>query len=333
MKKQIRRLTVLSIICSILCSCSAKSPVPQSAEGLYFDTVISIELYGCSPDEAGVILSECLDMCRHYEDLFDKNKITSDIAIINSSSGRPVHVDHETALLIERSLDYCRLTEGRFDITIEPVTSLWDFHGDQNKVPDDTDLEKACELVDYKNITVNTEDDTVTVSGGSSVDIGGVAKGYIADRIADKLISLDIPGAIINMGGDMRLVGNKDDGSSFTIGINDPFESGAVSAALLLDDISVATSGTYERCFTIDGKKYHHIMDTSTGYPVDTDIESVTVITKSSFDADCLCTAALIYGSRDAMALIEDTPNTEAVFILRDKTLLMSSGALRYIRQ
>ena len=332
MTGKLKTITALLIISSLLCGCS---PVNRacSASGMYFDTVVSIDLYGASSADADTILDQCMSICEHYQDLFDKNTITSDIAKINSASGSPVHVDHDTAMLTSRALEYSNMSEGRFDITIAPVTALWDFHEDIGKIPDPSDLKSACKLVNFKNVSVDTVNDTVTVSGGSSIELGAAAKGYIADRIADHLQSCDISGAIINMGGDIRLVGEKPDGSPFVIGVNDPFNENSVTCALALCDMAVATSGTYERCFTIDGRKYHHIIDTSTGYPVRTDIESVTVITKSALDADCLCTVAILYGSKEAMKLIENSADTEAVFILDDGSMIMSSGAYAYIRQ
>ena len=177
-------------------------------------------------------------------------------------------------------------------------------------------------------------DNSVTLTDPeASVEVGSIAKGFVADRIAEYLNSESITGAIINMGGDMRLIGSKPDGDLFNIGIQDPFGSGSCTESLYISDMAVATSGTYERCFTANGKKYHHILDTATGYPVDTDIESVTVISDNAEDCDCLCTIAIIEGSQKALEIIEHTENTEAVIILSDKTVLHSSGANRYIRQ
>ena len=164
------------------------------------------------------------------------------------------------------------------------------------------------------------------------MDPGGAAKGYVADRIAEYLNAQKITGAIINMGGDMRLIGQKSDGGIFNIGINDPFGKGSCICSLSLTDKSVATSGTYERCFTKDGKTYHHILDTKTGYPADTDIVSATVITNDTEAADCLATACILLGSAKALPLIESLDYTEAVMILSDGTITQTSGAAAFIR-
>ena len=322
-------ISVLAVM-SALCGCKGGN-IPSSASGVYFDTIVNIDIYGSTQNDRDRILDECMNLCARYEGLFDKNTDTSDIARINHSNGEPVSVDADTVSLINEALKYSKLSDGRFDITIDPVSSLWDFHDEEGKIPDDVKLKEAVSKVNFKNVYVNENDMTVTVKDGASLDAGGVAKGYIADRIAEYVSGCNISGAVINIGGDIRVVGTKPDKSGFNIGINDPFKSG-VAAALTLSDKAVATSGTYERCFTTDGRKYHHILDTRTGYPVSADMESVTVVTQSAADADCLCTVCIIEGFDKAMDLIENTENTEAVFILSDGSIKTTSGLCGLIR-
>ncbi len=324
---------VIIILSITACSLPGKN-TDVSKSGLYFDTIVTVDLFGVPSDSADAIADHCMEICSRYENLFNKNIPTSDIAKINSKSGVPVSVDHDTAELIDRSLYYCNLSGGSFDITVNPVSELWDFHEGAQTIPDGSDLKRACGLVDYTKVTADTVNDTVTLNTpGGSIDTGAAAKGYIADSIAKYLETQPISGAIINMGGDMRLIGTKPDNTLFTIGINDPFGSGSPSLALYLTDISVATSGLYERSFISNGRRYHHILDTKTGMSAETDIESVTVITGDSIDSDCLCTVCILYGYEKAQELIENTPGTEAVFILSDGSVRSTSGASKYIRQ
>ena len=324
--------TFLAIIClSVLCACSGKS-TPVSVSGMYYDTLVNIDIYG-SGSEATAISDECRKMCAHYEQLFDKNIPGSDIYNINHSNGQSVRVDHDTALMLTEALSYARSTDGLFDPTIEPLSSLWDFHEENIYIPSDDEIGSLLALVDYRNISVDISNDTVTAAKGTSIDPGAAGKGFIADRIGDYLLTCPITGAVINMGGDIRVIGTKPDRSAFHIGINDPFNEGSISSSLDITDMAVATSGIYERCFTENGRTYHHILDPSTGYPADTDIESVTVICKKAVDADCLCTVSILYGSQKAVDLIEKTKDTEAVIILTDKTLIKTSGVDKYIRQ
>ncbi len=328
MKKTV--VVCITIIYAILlCACSDNT-TPSSLSGMYYDTLVNIDIYGAGSD-GSQICDECKKLCEHYEQLFNKNIPGSDIYNINHSEGHPVNVDHDTALMLSDTISYAGDTGGLFDPTIEPLSSLWDFHDTGRTVPSDTSISALLPLIGYHNVKVDISNDTVTLAKGTQIDPGAAGKGFIADRIGDYLLTCSITGAIINMGGDIRVIGTKPNNSLFTIGINDPFNSGGIVTSLSLSDMSVATSGIYERCFTEGGKTYHHILDPSTGYPADTDIESVTVICKNAVDADCLCTVAILYGSQRAVDLIEKTKDTEAVIILTDKTIIKTSGADRFI--
>lgn len=329
----IKAFIILFSAALLLISCAGTTDRPHSKSGLYFDTIISIDIYDPVSD-ADRVLDECMDLCSHYQALFDRKVPTSDIARISSGKAGTVSVDPDTASLLTEALKYCRLSEGRFDITIAPVSSLWDFHEGSEKIPDPAALREALSHVGYENIEVDTKASTVTVKAdGISLDVGGAAKGYIADRIADHLKECGVGGAIINMGGDMMLIGHKSDRKLFNIGINDPDNPGGVAARLYVSDKAVATSGIYERSFISEGRTYHHILDVTNAYPVDTDIESVTVICDSAAASDCLCTVCTILGADGAQKLIEDLPDTEAVFILTDGSMRATSGAGTYLRQ
>ncbi len=330
--KTVRYIIITAVIILLLAGCSQKNE-HLTRTALYFDTAVTIDLYGPDENALSSAMDECIGLCSHYEKLFNKNDDSSDIAAINSSNGKTVTVDNDTALLIKNSLYYCDISDGLFDITIKPVSDLWDFHDENPVIPNETEIDKARRLIGYKNVNVDTKNNTVTLSKGATIDPGGAAKGFIADLIAEHIKNFNITGAIINIGGDMRIVGEKSKEAPFTVGIRDPFDKNNVMLPLMLSDCAVATSGTYERCFTKDGRLYHHIIDPSTGYPADTDIESVTVITKDALSADCLGTVCILLKSDKAKDLIEQTKDTEAIFILSDGSVLSTSGANTYIRQ
>ncbi len=330
MKSKPLYITTILFVLVGLCSCKTPAKDPLSVSGMYYDTLVNIDIYGAG-ENASVICEHCKDLCSHYEDLFDAKIPESDIYRINHSHGEKVKVDHDTAVMLSVALDCCTASNGIFDITIAPVSSLWDFHEEDPHIPSSEDLQKNLTKVDYKKVSVDLTEDTVSVGVDTTLDAGATAKGYIADRIGDYLLSCDITGAIINIGGDIRVIGTKNDKKHFRIGINDPFHEDYVLTALELSDISVATSGIYERCFTVNGRDYHHIIDVKTGYPADTDIESVTVITKSAAEADSLCTVSILYGSEKAIRYIESIPDTEAVILLTDGTVIKTSGADRFI--
>lgn len=323
---------IISVFLPVLTACLASSDKGHiSRTALYFDTAVTIDVYGADDEALSAVAEECMNLCAHYEKLFNKNDPESDIALINQATGT-VKVDHDTALLISDSLRYCELSGGLFDITVKPLTDLWDFHEANAAIPDKDEVADKCRLIDYRNVSVDTTNNTVTLKD-SAIDPGGSAKGYIANRIAHYIMSTDATGAIINIGGDIQTVGTKSDGKPFTIGIRDPFNKNDVLLPLELSDRAVATSGVYERCFYVGNKRYHHILDTATGYPADTDIESVTVITADALSADCLCTICILYGSTKAMNFIEEVNDTEAIFVLSDGSVMMTAGADKYIRQ
>ena len=240
-------ITLLLLSVTLLSSsgCSGKNTAAHTAKsGMYFDTVVTVDIYCQSAEKADELLNECMELCDKYEKLFNKNISSSDIARINSAGARPVKVDHETVILLEEAMRYCSLSDGRFDITINPVSELWDFHGDSTNVPDMSDLKEACRHVDHELISIDADNETITLADpDASIDAGAAAKGYIADRIAEYLSDNAVTGAIINMGGDMRLLGTKSGNELFNIGINNPSSEGCIMS-LYLSDMSVATSGT-----------------------------------------------------------------------------------------
>ncbi len=335
MKKKIVLISFVILALSLLSGgCRpVNTDRPVSKTALYYDTIVTVELFGQDTASLEELADDCMRLCDHYQKLFDPDIKTSDIARINAAETATVTVDHDTAVMLSQALHYSEVSDGKFDITIAPVSSLYDWHISPPVIPSDSDLAAACSLVDHGNVIVDTDKNTVTLlSGDTRIDPGAAAKGYIADRIADRLEGESITGAIINMGGDMRLVGRKTDNSLFNIGINDPDNDGCI-ISLCLSDCAVATSGTYERCYEKDGVNYHHILDPFTGKSADTDIRSITVISKMSLDCDCLCTVGILLGYEKASELIEQTPDTEAVFILNDGTVKKTSDADTFIRQ
>lgn len=312
-----------SILCAviifILCSCSES---PTSKTGFYFDTIITITIYDeCSDDT----FKGAFELCEKYESLLSKNKEGSDIWNINHSEGTSVDVDPETAFLISKALYYCELSDGAFDITIAPASELWDFSSsDTHVIPDSNSLARAISYVNYRNVSVTGN--TVSVPEGTKLDLGAAAKGYIADRLKDFLKEHGIDNAIINLGGNIYAIGDKN-GSPFKVGIRSPFDTSSEIAYVYLSDKSAVTSGIYERCFTIDGVKYHHLLDTKTGMPLNNTLASVTVFAQSSTDCDILSTTCYLLGEEKALELIDSLPSVDAFFIRTDGTFLQSDSA------
>lgn len=300
---------------------------PISVTSFKLDTFVTITIYD-SQDES--LLSECLSICDRYEKMFDRTNPESDLSILNNTVADEqtlvASVDPELAQLIQKGLSYTLLTNGAFHIAMEPVTSLWDFHSEAPVLPDKKAVEASLSLVNASNLSVD-ENEVIRQKPYPRIDLGGIAKGYIADQLKAYLLENGVKSATINLGGNVLCIGSKPDGELFRIGIRKPFASPDQSAAaIMVSDCSVVTSGVYERYFEQNGKQYHHILDSTTGYPADTDLLSVTILSKSSADADALSTACLVSGLQKGTKLIESLRDVDAIFITKDYKLHYTSG-------
>lgn len=329
LKKQFRKLLIISGLCVTVCAgaltgCTLPSAsASYSATGTYFDTVITITVYGKGNED---LIQDCFDMAGHYEQLFSRTIADSDVSRINNAAGAYVTVDEETADLIRKSLYYCELSGGVFDITVGALSDLWDITNNPGILPAEEDIQAALDTVGYEYISVQGNQVALTHEG-TKLDLGAIAKGYIADSMKEYLVSQGVTSAMINLGGNVLTVGEKPDKTPFRVGIQKPFdETNQTIGAVDIDDQSVVSSGNYERYFELDGKIYHHIMDTSTGYPVDNGLSDVTIISAQSIDGDALSTTCFSLGLENGMELIESLPDTEAIFITEDAEIYTTSG-------
>ena len=299
---------------------------PISATAVLLDTVVSITLYDSS-DES--LLEGCMDLIKHYEELFSRTIATSDIARLNS--GETDTVSPETAELILQGLMYGDISEGRFDITIGAVSSLWDFSSGGGSVPPAGLIAEALTHVDYSGVRV--EGTRVTFEDPETMlDLGAIAKGFIADRLKEYLVSNGVGSAVINLGGNTMCIGEKPGGKPFRIGIQYPFkETGELIAVLEISDMSVVSSGSYERYFVSGGVSYHHILDPSTGYSVSSGLCAVTIICSSSMQADALSTICFILGEKDALSLIDALDGVWCILIRDDMSMVFSEGAEAFV--
>lgn len=299
---------------------------PVSQTGFYFNTVISITLYDASDP---TILEDAFALCQTYETMLSRTVEGSDVYRINHSEGKPVAVSEETAGLIREALSFSRLTDGRIDLTVAPLMDLWNFTGDTDtpkQPPDASDIEALLPHVNYRFVTL--EGNVVTLSDPETqIDLGFIAKGYIADQLKSFLLERGVQSALIDLGGNVLTVGAKPDGQPFIIGVQEPFAPrGTVLTRLPVTDTSLVSSGTYERYFEADGVLYHHILDPATGYPANTGLQGVTILSSSSMQGDGLSTTCLLLGLEKGMELIESTPGVEAIFIDDNHQIYRTSG-------
>ncbi|OON94933.1 MAG: hypothetical protein ATN32_07700 [Candidatus Epulonipiscium fishelsonii] len=272
-----------------------------------YDTVVTIQIYDNKDMD---ILNEAFELCHKYENKFSRTIPNSEISRINSAKGEPIVVSDDTIELLKLGIYYSKLSDGVFDITIAPVSILWNFTENKD-IP--LNIETALNNVDFNSILI--KGNTVTLTNPDAmIDLGGIAKGFIADKIKEFLKSKGVTNAIINLGGNILLIGNKPDGSDFNIGIQKPFSPvGTVITTCSINDSSLVTSGVYERYFEVDGKIYHHVIDPSTGYPVETDLYGVTIVSKSSAAGDALSTICLAKGLDESLKFLERVANEQGV--------------------
>ena len=281
------------------------------------DTICTVTLYDWSGN-GGKLVDGAFDVCNRCEHMLSATVSGSDIYKINHSRGEPVEVSSDTAQLISHSLEYSRLSDGAFDITIYPVKQLWDFSGNSSEIPEKSRLESAVQMVDYTKVQL--DGNIVRLPDGMGIDLGAVAKGFTADKAAEYLRDSGVKSAIIDLGGNVMVIGNKPDGSDWRVGIQEPF--GQSNADVIeISDKSAVTSGVYQRYFEKDGIIYHHILNAHDGMPCDTGLYSVTIIGESSEECDALSTLCMLLGYEGGERVLRNYPNVKAVFITDEKEL------------
>lgn len=338
-KKIIKRCTFSIFAASLLLSsaafsgCSLKantaensdagSQEPVSATAIKLNTAVTVTIYDSQDRE---LLTECMNLCDKYEKIFSRTASDSELYQLNHRELTPVAGTEDTfqisdplAELIRKGLYYSELSEGTFDIAIEPLTSLWDFTAEDPQVPEDRLIQEALTKCDYHNVSVSDNNEVILKTEDTAIELGAIAKGYIADRLKDYLISQGVKSAIINLGGNVLCIGGKPDDSSFKIGIQKPFADRSETIAVMdIKDKSVVSSGVYERCFEQDGTLYHHLLNPRTGYPYDNGLIAVTIISDESVDGDALSTTCFALGLEDGMKLAESLDNVQAFFVTSD---------------
>ena len=278
------------------------------------DTVISVSVTGKDAEKCVTEIEKCVT---ELDGILTRHKATSEISIINKNSGGTL--SNKTAEYFSLLIDVSQKSGGAFDFTLGAVSDLWSF-GKNPAVPDKADIQKLLSECGYEKISLSGN--TLTVSGGI-IDFGAAGKGIALDEIRGILENAKVKEAVISVGGSVLLYGKKE----ASVGIRDPYgNAGRSIATLLLADTCISTSGSYERCFEENGKNYHHILDPETGYPVENELISVTVISQSGALSDALSTACFVLGIDKGAELAKEF-GCEAVFITKDKKIYATDGA------
>ncbi len=320
-------LLLINIIVLPFSGCKPSAQNPYVRSNFLLGTTVDIILYDSKDSKA---IEEAFDRIREIE-----NKMTiniegpSEIIALNEASGlHDVKISPDTFFVLERGLYYSKLTDGKFDITVGSIVKLWNIGTENAAVPRQQDLDKALDLIGYNKLHLNNDNFEAFLDiEGMKVDLGAIAKGYAADEVGDVLKKRGIKSAIINLGGNILAIGENANGEPFKIGVQNPFNHrGDYLGILSIKDKTVVTSGIYEKNFEHEGIIYHHILDPETGYPVDNNLAGVSIITSKSIDGDGLSTSAFLLGLEKGMELIDNIPDTEAIFITKNKKIYLTEG-------
>ena len=243
----------------------------------------------------------------------------SDVYRINKGSGTQVSVSPDTVKIIGQCIDISDDCGGVFDITIGNVTKLWDFGGNNQRLPSDDEIKTALGSVGYKNVSISGN--AVQIKKSQSLDLGAVGKGFVRDKIKELLDKGRTKSAVVSVGGSLLIYGNR----TFSVGIVNPDNDKQSMGTLKLKDTCVSTSGNYEKYFEQDGKRYHHILNAKTGYPATSEFKSVTVVCESGLISDALSTVCYIAGYRKSVEILKKF-GAEAVFIFNNNAVRVTDG-------
>lgn len=311
----------------LLAGCTPSKPSSVSFESM--DTFMKIDVYG-SEETAEKIRDE---ICR-LDARFDATDENSDIGRLNENGTAGVHDD--TAALLKQALSYCKQTEGALDLSVYPLVEEWGFISRDFHIPGKATVDELVSSVDYRQIRMQTAAfpgqsaefaETVSLEKGMKIDLGAVAKGCAADVAVDIMKEDGVSSGILNLGGTVAAVGRKPTGERWKVGISDPENTASYFGSVECEDKVVATSGNYERYFEQDGKRYCHIIDPKTGWPVGNGAVSVTVISDSGVKSDALSTALFVMGADKAAEYWRSKQDFDYIFLDNNNTLRMTEGA------
>ena len=285
-------------------------------------TVVRIKLYD-KQDPA--VMNLIIERLHEIERRMSYTLEGSDIYQLNHAAGEPVEFHPDTLKVLKEAIDFNRISGGTFDPTLGVLIDAWAIGSDRARVPSQEEIDQGLKTIGVEKVHF-LDGNKVRVEEGTEIDLGAIAKGFAADEVAQICLDNGVNSAIIDLGGNIMVVGSKA-GSDFIIGIRDPFSGiNTPLGSLGVQDKTIVTSGDYERFLEVDGKRYHHILDYQTGYPVETDLASVSIITEKSIEADGYSTSVYAMGLQKGKEFVESQENLEAIFVTKDKHVIISSG-------
>lgn len=323
-----RRRMLTAVLFIVICAAAyfitdgEKENKSVSAQIFAMDTYMELTAYGKNSEEAVEAAKEEIE---RLDALLSTGNEKSEVGRLNEN--KKGQISEDTQYLLNRSLTIYEETDGAFDITIYPVMRAWGFTGEEHRIPDEEELQDLLQLVDASRLQYDANTQTLMLPEGVEIDFGGIAKGYTSQRVAQIMQEYGITSAILNLGGNVQLVGAKTDGSSWKVAIKSPDEQEEYLGVLSAQNKAIITSGGYERYFEENGRKYHHIIDPKTGMPAYNGLQSVTIVSEDGTLADGLSTALYVMGTEEAVKFWQDhSDEFDAILYTDDGTLYVTEG-------
>src|SRR5690625_769495 len=316
---------VMVVTAILITGCSSLTDEPYKKTDFLMGTVVTVKIYDRQRED---VLQPAFETIQDLTDRITTELDSSETSQINRSAGiEPIQVSDELFYLITEGKKYSAIDAGGFDITIGPITNLWRIGHQDARKPAQRELDNVLSLVDYTNIILDEQQQTVFLKDtGMELDLGAIAKGYIADEIVQVLTSLDVTTAVVDLGGNIVVLGRHPSGKPWTGAIQDPFSPrGETMGKLTKTDRSIVTSGIYERYVEVDGVKYQHLLNPKDGYPFTNELASVTIVSETSIAGDALSTVVFSMGLEAGLQYIEALEDTEAILVNMDHEVFKTS--------
>lgn len=327
MKKCFGALLAALLMAGCLSACQSK---PAEAQVFAMDTVMLFSVYGESGEAA---IQDARQEISRLENLLSRTREDSEVALLNRTSGegQAAEVGSELCDLIEQAREFSQATADAFDITLAPISSAWGFTEDAYQVPAQAELDELLTHVGMEHVYTDTAAGTAWLDKGTQIDLGAIAKGYASDRIKEIFFQHGITSGTISLGGNVWTCGTKPDGSPWRVGIQDPKraeESSAYVGTLELSDAFAVTSGGYQRYFEENGEIYHHILNPATGYPAQSGLISVTIVSEENGTmCDALSTALFVMGEERAVEFWHSGQyDFDMILVTEDNRVLVTAG-------
>lgn len=309
----LRKFSILFMTAAVLFCSACDFDSKADSEFFAMDTIMSITAYGSNSQSA---VSTAEKEINRLDKLLSVQNENSEIFKLNRD--KSINASADTVNLLKRAMNFYILTDGAFDITTEPLTRAWGFYsGLENRVPSQNEIDNALKTVGAEHINIDNKN--ITLDGNTSLDLGGIAKGYASAKTAQILKENGVSSALISLGGNVRVVGSKPDGSDWSVAITDPDDNSKQVGTLAVRNTAVVTSGGYQRYFEENGHIYHHIIDTETGYPAQSGLKSVTVVSEDDTLADALSTGLFVMGLEKSSKLYSKNSALFGAVFVTDK--------------